>query len=1377
MKEGRIGSPGAYSATVLGLGSWIVAGAAGCGSPQGQPVDVAPAAEVGTALEQGTWTRGATAEHSTSRQENISSAEGSSPLADWSYFQLFEIEHTGDGAVSEQNYQVLITLDTAGLIAAGKMRSDCADIRVAQGDLCTAVPLSHWVASGTCNTTATQVWVKLKQMPKHMQASFAVHYGNPSASSESNGTAVFPLFFDEFSGTTLDTSKWVELGDGGFSVGNGVASGHSAKALMTANDVMEEGETVFGVRTNAQAAGGADIEYGAARVTGDTSTTSLHHPYRTWNGVSWLAWAYTNMLIGNGGECSVGPNSPKWTNDPGDNTWFITEFFYDVRDDGTVYSGIYDKFGEKRTQVGGGNGCTPDAVLPAYYQFDYSSADPNPESSLDYAYVRNYTPVDPILRAYPLDPMLDADNDGELNYLESCAALEVCDGIDNDEDGQIDENTSDNDLDGDCDLIDPDDDSDGLSDADEIKVGTNPFDADADDDGVLDYADEDDDNDGILDITECSGGESLALINGSFEQPSIQSSGTLIDELEVPGWDTTASDGQIEFWPSGFNDVPAASGRQFVELNANEPSTLFQDVATRPGDTYLYRFYHRGSDGTDTMRFSLGAPSSLLTEAEVTTGADAWVQYLGVVSIPNGQEVTRFAFESLSTEVPGIGNFLDGISFSKGCFEDSDSDGIVNSEDTDSDDDGIPDALEANTGTPGVTGQLPGPVGVNGVPDGAETFADSSVPATSPVDSDEDSAPDYLDWDSDNDGYPDAEDAWPTDPSLPVDTDEDGVTDDLDEDDDNDTLTDVEETGLGTNPLVPDTDGDGLSDAEEVALHMDPLEADFDDDGIFDHLDDDDDNDGLPDLNECSGGSAPLALINGSFEEPELEGFAFISQDEVPGWRTTASDGIIEIWPSGLEEIPSVSGRQFVELNATEVSTLYQDVATEPGAAYLYRFFHRGRFDVDTMAFSLLTSNSQETIEEVSTGTDGWQEVVGVIVIPEGQTLTRFAFESLNGSSAATGNLLDAISFTTGCTLDSDDDGSPNSMDLDSDDDGVFDADEAGHGHGNDGGTVDGPVGVNGMPDASETFPDSGVPLGGIADSDSDGIPNYLDDDSDSDGISDADEAANGTNPASSDSDGDGYDDVEDLFPLDVEEWDDADQDGTGDNGDTDDDNDGTQDRNDAFPLDPTEQADTDGDETGNNADADDDNDGYDDNEDTFPLDESEWADLDEDGTGDNADPDDDGDEVNDGDDDFPTDPAEWEDTDGDGTGNNADTDDDGDTYADAEDVFPFDGTEWVDTDEDETGNNADTDDDNDQIEDGNDNCALVVNPDQADVDYDGLGTACDDGEEPWDVAGGGCSCAQGTQDEVPFGAVLGAVLGLLSIGLRRRSLNGRNNA
>ncbi|MFF5249540.1 Ig-like domain-containing protein [Streptosporangium sp. NPDC000095] len=167
----------------------------------------------------------------------------------------------------------------------------------------------------------------------------------------------------------------------------------------------------------------------------------------------------------------------------------------------------------------------------------------------------------------------------------------------------------------------------------------------------------------------------VSLVNGGFEAPPVATVDWSISDASVNpavGWRTTATDNKLEFWPGGASGIPAAEGRQFAELNANQVSTLYQDLPTVPGTPMTWSLYHRGRLGTDVMRVLIGAPGA--TVAQVPAGASspdisddntAWRQYTGTYVVPPGQTTTRFAFESVSAAggSPTAGNFLDGVVF------------------------------------------------------------------------------------------------------------------------------------------------------------------------------------------------------------------------------------------------------------------------------------------------------------------------------------------------------------------------------------------------------------------------------------------------------------------------------------------------------------------------------------------------------------------------------------------------------------------------------------------------------------------------------------------------------------------------------------------
>ena len=168
--------------------------------------------------------------------------------------------------------------------------------------------------------------------------------------------------------------------------------------------------------------------------------------------------------------------------------------------------------------------------------------------------------------------------------------------------------------------------------------------------------------------------------------------------------------------------------------------------------------------------------------------------------------------------------------------------------------------------------------------------------------------------------------------------------------------------------------------------------------------------------------STDTALVNGSFELPSIPAKSYrqIVDTEVPGWNTTATDKKIEIWSDGYGGVSSPSGKQFAELNATQDSELYQEVATIPGQKLVWSLYHRARgagASGDTMYVNIgapnAAPNSTTTINDPLT--DGWVLHTGSYVVPAGQTSTRFGFESgpTASKNKSIGNFLDHIFFTT----------------------------------------------------------------------------------------------------------------------------------------------------------------------------------------------------------------------------------------------------------------------------------------------------------------------------------------------------------------------------
>ncbi|MBC1246960.1 immunoglobulin-like domain-containing protein [Listeria booriae] len=161
----------------------------------------------------------------------------------------------------------------------------------------------------------------------------------------------------------------------------------------------------------------------------------------------------------------------------------------------------------------------------------------------------------------------------------------------------------------------------------------------------------------------------IKLVNGSFEEPQIARSSQMFDASEVPGWKTTATDNTIELQRNynNFWKMDAADGAQWAELNATMNSALYQDIETTPGTKIRWKVSHRGRDGVDTAEVRFGSPNqSLELMATMASGSEDWTEYQGTYTIPEGQTVTRFEFQAISTADGDLtrGNYLDNIVFS-----------------------------------------------------------------------------------------------------------------------------------------------------------------------------------------------------------------------------------------------------------------------------------------------------------------------------------------------------------------------------------------------------------------------------------------------------------------------------------------------------------------------------------------------------------------------------------------------------------------------------------------------------------------------------------------------------------------------------------------
>ncbi|MDC0305654.1 trypsin-like peptidase domain-containing protein [Akkermansiaceae bacterium] len=101
--------------------------------------------------------------------------------------------------------------------------------------------------------------------------------------------------------------------------------------------------------------------------------------------------------------------------------------------------------------------------------------------------------------------------------------------------------------------------------------------------------------------------------------------------------------------------------------------------------------------------------------------------------------------------------------------------------------------------------------------------------------------------DVDGDGVGDKSDAFPNDATETADTDGDGTGDNADTDDDNDGTADTNDAFPSDSTETADVDGDGVGDNSDAFPSDSTETADTDGDGTGNNADTDDDNDGTPD--------------------------------------------------------------------------------------------------------------------------------------------------------------------------------------------------------------------------------------------------------------------------------------------------------------------------------------------------------------------------------------------------------------------------------------------------------------------------------------------------------------------------------------------------
>ncbi|KAF5425942.1 Lysophospholipase L1, partial [Candidatus Methanomarinus sp.] len=112
-------------------------------------------------------------------------------LSGWLYRMPIEINNTGNVLTY---YQYNFTVDSASLVAAGKMNANGSDCRITSDDNYTLQPF--WNET-SWNNSSTMIWVNASTLVNVTNTTHYMYYGNSMANDISNGNNTFD-FFDNF---------------------------------------------------------------------------------------------------------------------------------------------------------------------------------------------------------------------------------------------------------------------------------------------------------------------------------------------------------------------------------------------------------------------------------------------------------------------------------------------------------------------------------------------------------------------------------------------------------------------------------------------------------------------------------------------------------------------------------------------------------------------------------------------------------------------------------------------------------------------------------------------------------------------------------------------------------------------------------------------------------------------------------------------------------------------------------------------------------------------------------------------------------------------------------------------------------------------------
>jgi len=139
----------------------------------------------------------------------------------WQYRKPITVTNSSGANLTDFQVKILDNKDLSADITAGKIQASLGDLRFTDinGNI-----LPYWIEDNTA--ASVDAWIKVPTVHATGTTVY-MYYGNPQATSLADGNKVFE-FFDDFSGSSIDSSKWTTKGTVDVSLGEARIQGAAA---------------------------------------------------------------------------------------------------------------------------------------------------------------------------------------------------------------------------------------------------------------------------------------------------------------------------------------------------------------------------------------------------------------------------------------------------------------------------------------------------------------------------------------------------------------------------------------------------------------------------------------------------------------------------------------------------------------------------------------------------------------------------------------------------------------------------------------------------------------------------------------------------------------------------------------------------------------------------------------------------------------------------------------------------------------------------------------------------------------------------------------------------------------------------------------------